>query len=37
VRFCSELGKLEGSLQEIQTLRRQKEMGQYCIQVIKIF
>ncbi|CAL8329590.1 unnamed protein product [Lota lota] len=37
VRFFSELGKLEGSLQEIQNMREEKTIGQYSIQVIKLF
>ncbi|CAL8333517.1 unnamed protein product [Merluccius merluccius] len=37
VRFVSELGKLEGSLQELQHMREEKHIGQYSIQVIKLF
>ncbi|KAG7278975.1 hypothetical protein CRUP_007522 [Coryphaenoides rupestris] len=37
VKFYSELGKLEGSLQEIQNMREEHHIGQYSIQVIKLF
>ncbi|KAJ3614094.1 hypothetical protein NHX12_017671 [Muraenolepis orangiensis] len=37
VKLFSELGKLEGSLQEIHNMREEKQIGQYSIQVIQLF
>uniref|UniRef100_A0A3P8VJZ8 Nucleolar protein 11 n=1 Tax=Cynoglossus semilaevis TaxID=244447 RepID=A0A3P8VJZ8_CYNSE len=37
VRLVSELGKIEGSLQEINKMKVKKEIGQYSIEVIELF
>uniref|UniRef100_A0A668AFT0 Nucleolar protein 11 n=1 Tax=Myripristis murdjan TaxID=586833 RepID=A0A668AFT0_9TELE len=37
VRLFSELGKIEGSLEELQKIKVKKEVGQYSIEVIELF
>ncbi|XP_061628351.1 nucleolar protein 11-like isoform X1 [Phyllopteryx taeniolatus] len=37
VRLFSELGKVEGSLQELQHMKIKQDMGQYSIEVIELF
>ncbi|XP_054634305.1 nucleolar protein 11-like [Dunckerocampus dactyliophorus] len=37
VRLFSELGKIEGSLQQLQHLKIKKDIGQYSIEVIELF
>ncbi|XP_026158102.1 nucleolar protein 11-like [Mastacembelus armatus] len=37
VRLVSELGKIEGSLQELNKMKGKKDVGQYSIEVIELF
>ncbi|KAA8595027.1 hypothetical protein FQN60_012162 [Etheostoma spectabile] len=37
VRLVSELGKIEGSLQELNKMKVKKDVGQYSIEVIELF
>ncbi|XP_077575986.1 nucleolar protein 11-like [Stigmatopora nigra] len=37
VKLFSELGKVEGSLQELQRMKIKKDVGQYSIEVIELF
>ncbi|KAK9539947.1 hypothetical protein VZT92_002426 [Zoarces viviparus] len=37
VRLVSELGKLEGSLQELKKMKVKKDVGQYSIEIIELF
>lgn len=37
VRLVSELGKIEGSLQELDKMKAKKDVGQYSIEVIELF
>lgn len=37
VRLVSELGKIEGSLQELNKMKVQKDVGEYSIEVIELF
>ncbi|XP_070835851.1 nucleolar protein 11-like [Chaetodon trifascialis] len=37
VRLVSELGKIEGSLQELSKMKVKKDVGQYSIEVIELF
>ncbi|XP_022620735.1 nucleolar protein 11 [Seriola dumerili] len=37
VRLVSELGKIEGSLQELNKMKVKKDIGQYSIEVIELF
>ncbi|XP_068583797.1 nucleolar protein 11-like [Cebidichthys violaceus] len=37
VRLVSELGKLEGSLQELKKMKVEKDVGQYSIEIIELF
>ncbi|KAM6972456.1 nucleolar protein 11-like [Aplochiton taeniatus] len=37
VRLFSELGKIEGSLQELHKMKASKDVGQYSIEVIELF
>ncbi|XP_042341081.1 LOW QUALITY PROTEIN: nucleolar protein 11-like [Plectropomus leopardus] len=37
VRLVSELGKIEGSLQELNKMKTKKDVGQYSIEVIELF
>uniref|UniRef100_A0A8C7Z5V4 Nucleolar protein 11 n=1 Tax=Oryzias sinensis TaxID=183150 RepID=A0A8C7Z5V4_9TELE len=37
VKLFSELGKIEGSLQELQKMKRKQDVGQYSIEIIEIF
>ncbi|KAM8880254.1 nucleolar protein 11-like [Spinachia spinachia] len=37
VRFVSELGKIEGSLQELDKMALKKDVGQYSIEIIELF
>ncbi|XP_070777219.1 nucleolar protein 11-like [Enoplosus armatus] len=37
VRLVSELGKIEGSLQELNKMKVKKEVGEYSIEVIELF
>lgn len=37
VRLVSELGKIEGSLQELNKMKAKKDVGQYSIEVIELF
>ncbi|KAK2815948.1 hypothetical protein Q5P01_026415 [Channa striata] len=37
VRLVSELGKIEGSLQELNKMKTKKDIGQYSIEVIELF
>ncbi|XP_037621218.1 nucleolar protein 11-like [Sebastes umbrosus] len=37
VRLVSELGKIEGSLQELDKMKVKKDVGQYSIEVIELF
>ncbi|XP_062304337.1 nucleolar protein 11-like [Osmerus eperlanus] len=37
VRLFSELGKMEGSLEELQKMKQSKDVGQYAIEVIELF
>uniref|UniRef100_A0A8C3S2G5 Nucleolar protein 11 n=1 Tax=Chelydra serpentina TaxID=8475 RepID=A0A8C3S2G5_CHESE len=36
VRFCSELNKIEGSLQELQRIKHQKDFGLYSIEMLEL-
>lgn len=37
VRLVSELGKIEGSLQELNKMKVKNDVGQYSIEVIELF
>ncbi|XP_058497368.1 nucleolar protein 11-like [Solea solea] len=37
VRLVSELGKIEGSLQELSNMKVKKDVGQYSIEIIELF
>ncbi|XP_059198125.1 nucleolar protein 11-like [Centropristis striata] len=37
VRLVSELGKIEGSLQELNKMKTKKEVGKYSIEIIELF
>uniref|UniRef100_A0A665VC57 Nucleolar protein 11 n=1 Tax=Echeneis naucrates TaxID=173247 RepID=A0A665VC57_ECHNA len=37
VRLVSELGKIEGSLQELKNMKVKKEVGQYSVEIIELF
>ncbi|XP_043969746.1 nucleolar protein 11-like [Gambusia affinis] len=37
VRLFSELGKIEGSLQELTKMKKKKDVGQYSIEVIELY
>ncbi|XP_036970065.1 nucleolar protein 11-like isoform X2 [Acanthopagrus latus] len=37
VRLVSELGKIEGSLQELNKMKAKKDVGQYSIEIIELF
>lgn len=37
VRLVSELGKIEGSLQELNKMKVKKDVGQYSIEIIELF
>uniref|UniRef100_A0AAQ4R2U1 Nucleolar protein 11 n=1 Tax=Gasterosteus aculeatus aculeatus TaxID=481459 RepID=A0AAQ4R2U1_GASAC len=37
VRFVSELGKIEGSLQELDKMALKRDVGQYSIEIIELF
>lgn len=37
VRLVSELGKIEGSLQELSKMKVKQDVGQYSIEVIELF
>uniref|UniRef100_A0A672IIH5 Nucleolar protein 11 n=1 Tax=Salarias fasciatus TaxID=181472 RepID=A0A672IIH5_SALFA len=37
VKLVSELGKIEGSLQELSKMKEKKDVGQYSIEVIELF
>ncbi|XP_038142419.1 nucleolar protein 11-like [Cyprinodon tularosa] len=37
VRLFSELGKIEGSLQELNNMKRTKDVGQYSIEIIELY
>lgn len=36
VRLVSELGKIEGSLQELSNMKRKEEVGEYSIEIIEL-
>lgn len=37
VRLVSELGKIEGGLQELNKMKVKKDVGQYSIEIIELF
>lgn len=37
VRLVSELGKIEGSLQELRKMKAKESIGQYSIEIIELF
>jgi len=37
VKLFSELGKIEGGLQELNKMKMKKAVGQYSIEVIELF